>query len=296
VKWQDVFNTGIRLGRECDIRNYTGSGKYGGDYSDCTIINGDPGLEIKKVYTAIDIEVSELLLVRRLNDKGAGIDGVISHHPMGSGAYKLAGVIDIQKYNWERYGINQKIIDGIIERMVEEENIDRRSQNFLAVESASRLLEIPVMCIHTAIDNIVQDYFEKIFNKNLFSTLGDAFRKIESIPECIKASGNGDGPFILKNTNINDPLGKIMVDMTGGVDPDSDIFKSLKKAGVNTLISMHYSLDNIKAIKKNKLNAIICGHMACDSIGLNAYSDILEQGGVEVVAGSGFYRHRRTSA
>jgi len=84
--------------------------------------------------------------------------------------------------------------------------------------------------------------------------------------------------------------------MTGGVDPDSDIFKSLKKAGVSTLIAMHYSLDNIKAIKKNKLNAIISGHMACDSIGLNIYSDILEQGGIEIVAGSGFYRHRRTSS
>jgi putative NIF3 family GTP cyclohydrolase 1 type 2 len=80
------------------------------------------------------------------------------------------------------------------------------------------------------------------------------------------------------------------------VDPDSDIFKSLKKAGIDTLIAMHYSLDNIKAIKKNKLNAIICGHMACDSIGLNIYSDILEQSGIEVVAGSGFYRHRRTSS
>ena len=296
MRWQDIFNTGIELGRDCDIRNYTDSGKYEGDYSDCTIINGDPGLEIKKVYTAIDVEVSELLLVRELNDKGAGIDGIISHHPLGSGAYRLTDVVDIQKYNWERYGVKQKIADEIIERMIEEENIDLQSRNFLAVESASKLLKIPVMCIHTAIDNVVQDYFEKIFSKNSFSTLRDAFKKIESIPECIRTSASGDGPFIVKNTNPNSPLGEIMVDMTGGVDPDSDIFKSLKKAGVNTLIAMHYGLDNIKAIKKSKLNTIICGHMACDSIGLNIYSDILEQGGIEVIAGSGFYRHKRTSS
>lgn len=295
MKWQDIFNTGIKLGRKCDIRNYTGSCKYDGDYSDCTIINGDPGLEIKKVYTAIDVGVSELLLVRELNDKGAGIDGIISHHPMGSGAYRLTDVVDIQKYNWERCGVKEKIADGIIERMIEEENIDLRSHNFLAVESASKLLEIPVMCIHTAIDNVVQNFFENIFNKNHFSTLGDAFKKIESIPECVRASAYGDGPFIIKNADTGSSLGKIMVDMTGGVDPDSDIFKSLKKAGIDTLIAMHYSLDNIKAIKKNKLNAIICGHMACDSIGLNIYSDILEQSGIEIVAGSGFYRHRRTS-
>ncbi|MEE8324169.1 MAG: hypothetical protein V3R31_00785, partial [Candidatus Humimicrobiaceae bacterium] len=285
----------IKLGRECDIRNYQDSGKSDLDYSDCTIINGDPGLEIKKVYIAVDVGVSELLLVRELNDNGAGIDGIISHHPIGSGAYRLTDVIDIQKYNWERYGVNQKIADGIIERMIEEENIYLRSQNFLAVENASKLLELPVMCIHTAIDNAVQDFFEKILKKHSFMTVGDIFKKIELLPECIKTSASGDGPFIIKNTNINDHPGKIMVDMTGGVDPDSDIFKYLKKAGINTIIAMHYSLENIKAIKKNRLNTIICGHMACDSIGLNIYSDILEKNGVRIIEGSGFYRHRRTS-
>ena len=295
MKWQDIFNAGIKLGRDSDIRNNQDSWKYDGGYSDCTIINGDPGLEIKKVYMAVDVEVSELLVVRELNDNGAGIEGIISHHPMGSGAYKLTDVVNIQKYNWERYGVNKKITEGIIERMIEEENIDLRSRNFLAVESASRLLEMPVMCIHTAIDNAVQDFFEIIFKKNSFSTLGDAFRKIESIPECINASASGDGPFIVKNTNINSSPGKIMVDMTGGMDPDSGIFKSLKKAGIDTLIAMHYGLENIKAIKKNKINTIICGHMACDSIGLNIYSDILEKYGIQIIAGSGFYRHRRTS-
>jgi len=295
VNWQDIFNAGIKLGRECDIRNYQDSGKSDLDYSDCTIINGDPGLEIKKVYIAVDVGVSELLVVRELNDNGAGIDGIISHHPLGSGAYRLTDVIDIQKYNWERYGVNQKIADGIIERMIEEENIYLRSQNFLAVENASKLLELPVMCIHTAIDNAVQDFFEKILKKHSFMTVGDIFKKIELLPECIKTSASGDGPFIIKNTNINDHPGKIMVDMTGGVDPDSDIFKYLKKAGINTIIAMHYSLENIKAIKKNKLNTIICGHMACDSIGLNIYSDILEKNGIQIIEGSGFYRHRRTS-
>ncbi|MCK5567850.1 MAG: hypothetical protein KAI62_08050 [Actinomycetia bacterium] len=294
MKWQDIFNSGIELGRDRDMRNKSDSVNFKEDYRDCTIINGAPGIDVKKVYMAVGIGVGELLLVRELNKNGAGIDGVISHHPMGSGAYRLTDVIDIQRYNWERYGVGSKTAGRIMDRMIEEENIDLRSRNFLAVESASRLLEMPVMCIHTAIDNAVQDFFETIFKKNSFSTLGDAFRKIESIPECIKASASGDGPFIVKNTNINSSPGKIMVDMTGGMDPDSDIFKSLKKAGIDTLIAMHYGLENIKAIKKNKINTIICGHMACDSIGLNIYSDILEKYGIQIIAGSGFHRHRRT--
>lgn len=294
MKWQDIFNSGIELGRDRDMRNKSDSVNFKEDYSDCTIINGDPGIDVKKVYMAVGIGVGELLLVRELNKNGAGIDGVISHHPMGSGAYRLTDVIDIQRYNWERYGVGSKTAGRIMDRMIEEENIDIRARNFLAVESASKLLEIPVMCVHTALDNVIQDFFEKIFESSSFTTLGDAFKEIESLPECIKASANGDGPFILEKKMLTNPPGNVMVDMTGGVDPVSDIFKYLKKAGIDTLIAMHYGLDNIKAIKKNKINAIICGHMASDSIGLNIYSDILEKNGLAVVEGSGFYRHRRS--
>ncbi|MCJ7666059.1 MAG: hypothetical protein MUO59_04905, partial [Actinobacteria bacterium] len=195
MKWQDIFNLGIKLGRECDIRNDPYSGDFEEDYSDCTIINGDPGIDVKKVYVAVDIGVGELLLAVELNKRGAGIDGIISHHPMGPGAYRLTDVIDIQRYNWERYGVDHKTAVSLMNRMIEDENIDIRARNLLAVGSASRLLEIPVMCMHTALDNIVQDFFDKLLNSRSFTKLEDVYKKIDLIPECIKASVNGDGPF-----------------------------------------------------------------------------------------------------
>ena len=47
-------------------------------------------------------------------------------------------------------------------------------------------------------------------------------------------------------------------------------------------------------IKKNKINAVISGHMASDSIGLNRYCDRLEDQGLDIIAGAGLYRHRRS--
>jgi putative NIF3 family GTP cyclohydrolase 1 type 2 len=176
--------------------------------------------------------------------------------------------------------------------MVEEETIELKARNFLAVENAAIFLDIPVICMHTAIDNIVQEFFENIFKKKNLNTIEDAYEEINSLYECCRASEYGDGPYIIGDPEAQ--LGKTMVDMTGGMDPDPQIFSHLKKAGINTLIAMHYGLENIKAINKNKINAVISGHMASDSIGLNKYCDRLEGQGLDIVAGAGLYRHRRS--
>ncbi len=60
-------------------------------YSDSRIVIGDPSIQVKKVLAGIDIEAAEVLLADRLNEKGAGIDLLISHHPTGGSlaAYTL---------------------------------------------------------------------------------------------------------------------------------------------------------------------------------------------------------------
>ncbi|HAJ95044.1 MAG TPA: NGG1p interacting factor NIF3 [Actinobacteria bacterium] len=292
MKWKDIFNLGIKMGQDSDIRNVDTPGSYTGSYSDCAIISGNENREVNTVYVAVDAGVAELLLVDELNRKGKKIDGVIIHHPTGPGGYNLTGVVDIQKYNWERFGVDPKAADRIYIKMVEEENIELSARNFLAVENAARFLDIPVICMHTAIDNIVQVFFENIFKKNNLGTVKDVCNEINSIYEVSKASKYGDGPYIIGDREARP--GNIMVDMTGGIDPDPQIFSFLKKVGVNTLIAMHYGQDNVKAIKESKINAVISGHMASDSIGINRYCDRLESQGLDIVAGAGLYRHRRS--
>jgi putative NIF3 family GTP cyclohydrolase 1 type 2 len=60
--------------------------------------------------------------------------------------------------------------------------------------------------------------------------------------------------------------------------------------GVDTIIGMHYSIENMKAIIESGIAAIITGHMASDSIGLNIFCDKLEEYDIKIIKGPGFYR------
>jgi hypothetical protein len=291
MEWKQIFDAAIAMGHESDIRNIDNPGSYSSGYPDCRIIYGDPGIKIKKAYIAVDAGVPELLVVNELKKQGKPIDGVIMHHPTGSGIYTMTGVVQLQRYNWIRNGANPKKAGKIYEEMIKDEEIGLKAGNHLAVENAAHLLDIPVICIHTAIDNIVQAFFENLVLSGGFNTTGEILDNIKKLPECTMSSANGDGPYLIGDSGAK--TGKAMVDMTGGMDPDSSIFPLLRKAGINTLIAMHYSQENIKAILKNKMNAVITGHMASDSIGLNLFCDRLEEMGIVIICGPGLYRHKR---
>ncbi len=50
-------------------------------YADSRILNGSGEQEIKTMLLGIDMEVGEIVLADRLNDKGKKIDLVVAHHP-----------------------------------------------------------------------------------------------------------------------------------------------------------------------------------------------------------------------
>ena len=297
MNWLDIFKKGIDLGIETDIRKHalknTLPCQHDLFFPDCAIISGDYKKEIKCLYVAVDTDTSEVLLVKELINSGLDIDGILSHHPVGKGYYLLSGVIEIQKDNWIKFGVEKTVADKLIARMIYEEEIEARG-NQLGAQNACQKLNIPLMCIHTPIDNIIQSFFEDLFiHKNNLS-YDEALDIINNIPECIQSAKNGDKPFLVRDdSNNNKNIGKFMIDMTGGVDPPDEIFPHLKKAGVDTLIGMHYGIDNIKSMKKNNISALVCGHMACDSIGLNIFCDELEKKGINIINGSGFYRYKR---
>ena len=294
--WIDIFKSAVEFGEKSDLRNKFNSQiqnklkKF--SYPDSLIINGYDKKEIKNLFVSVDVGISEVLLVNELVKSGLGIDGILSHHPVGRGYYMIPGVIDIQRDNWIKSGVSTEIAEKLYSKLLWEESVEVRG-NQLGTENASRLLNMPLMCIHTPIDNIIQNFFEDIFIYKNNILLDEAMEIVNQIPECRQASENGDNPFMINEDKNNVKIGKFLVDMTGGVDPPDEIFFYLKKAGVNTVIGMHYNLDNIKSMIKNRLCAIICGHMACDSIGLNIFCDFLESKGINIISGSGFYRYKR---
>jgi hypothetical protein len=297
MNWIEIFKKGINFGLEYEIRKYPVNINMTGQndlfYPDSAIITGDSSKEIKNLYVSIDTDTAEVLLVKELINSGLNIDGILSHHPVGKCYHLLSGVIEIQRDNWVKFGVNKTVADKLLKNMFFEETIEAKG-NQLGTENACSKLNIPLMCIHTPIDNIVQSFFERLFTYKNNLSLNEALEIINDIPECLQSALNGDGPFIVNDKIKNNKnIGKIMVDMTGGVDPPDEIFMHLKKAGVETIIGMHYGIDNIKAMIKCNLSALVCGHMACDSIGLNIFCDSLEKSGITIINGSGFYRYKR---
>lgn len=295
MKWIDIYEKGIKLGLENDLRSDIDNKIFyeleKNPYPDSVIITGENEKTIKNLFVSIDIDISIVLLVSQLKKNGIEIDGILTHHPTGKGLYNITEVIRLQRENWQKNGIKEIDAQRLYEKIYREEELDLRG-NYNGPENAACFLDIPLMCVHTPVDNIIQVFFEKFFKNKNDMSIDDALSEVREIPECKMASEKGDEPFIIKNFKSK-AVGKYFVDMTGGVDPPDEIFKLLKKTGIDTIIGMHYNSDNISTMEKNRLSAIICGHMACDSIGMNIFCDMLEKEGINIISGSGFYRYKR---
>lgn len=124
MKFKDIYNLAIELGMEADPRGREGAEKalaaarknyeklddkekaffdidsLTNPYADSRILNGDEEDEVAKMIVGIDIEPAELLLTEALNQRGAGIDLVMSHHPEGRALAALDEVMWLQPGAW----------------------------------------------------------------------------------------------------------------------------------------------------------------------------------------------------
>ena len=281
-------------------KNATGADKVTFDkenlkqpYADTRILYGTGNEEIKTVMVGIDIGVAELMLADRLREKGTQIDLVISHHPAGKALAQLHKVMEIQPGLWQGYGLDKKVADGIMKGRVQEVSRGVSPANHTRVEDAARILGIPFMCIHTAADNCVANYLQKMLNKKKPKKLKGVLAELKSIPEYKDAMRNNAGPYILIGKEKDD-AGKVFVDMTGGTSGPDRMFSRLSQSGVKTIIGMHCKESGFKTASAEFINYIIAGHIASDNLGLNILFDAIEKKGkLKVIECSGFRRVRR---
>ena len=262
-------------------------------YSDTRILHGTGNEEIKKVLLGIDIDVSEVLLADRLNEKGKKIDLIISHHPEGRALAALYQVMYMQTDIAHLKGVPITIAENLMQKRITE--IERRllPANHTKTSDAAKLLDIPLMCIHTPADNHVTTYLQKLIDKKKPDTVGEVMEILKEIPEYKIAVKNNAGPKII-NGDSNSRCGKVFVDMTGGTEGSKDIFKNLAQAGIGTVVCMHLSEGHLKKAKEENINAVIAGHISSDTLGLNLLLDSLEKKQkLDVVECSGFTRVRR---
>ncbi len=261
-------------------------------YADSGILYGKPEKQVKKIFSGIDTDASELLLVDRLNEKGMGFDLVIGHHPIAMTLAALHDVMDLQTDVYAEVGAPINRLDALMrERM---ETVKRRIHpvNLYQVISTAQLLDLPLMNIHTIWDNMGDKFMKNYITKKSFDTVGEIIDHLMELPEYQEAAKMKNAPEIVSGSPKS-RVGKVALFFTGGTNPSKEVYIELAKAGVGTLVDMHIPEDGLTELKKLHVNVINAGHMASDSIGANIFFDELEKRGVEVVASSGLIRIKR---
>jgi len=261
-------------------------------YGDTRVLFGDPGQEVTRVLTGVDMETGEVLLADRVSQRGAKIDLIIAHHPEGKAMSALYQVMSLQEDILAKFGVPINVAEGIMASRISEVKWGLMPLNHNRAVDAARLLGIPIMCVHTPADNLVNDFIQSKMDAQKPETVGDVVKILKEIPEYAEAVQYNAGPAIVLGSKER-RAGKIMVDMTGGTSGSEDAYARLVAAGVGTLIVMHIGEKHRKEAEKNHVNVIIAGHMASDSLGLNLFLDELVKRGVEVIPCAGLLRHER---
>src|SRR3989344_1497267 len=201
--------------------------------------------------------------------------------------------MDLQVDLMASYGVPINVAEGMMTKRISEVARKFGPINHYRSVDAARILGIPLMCIHTAWDNLGWRFMADIFEKEEFDTVCDVVSELKKIPEYAQAVKFKAGPMLFTGSEKN-RAGKVVVsEFTGGTEGAKEIYESLSHAGVGTIISMHTSDEHREEAKKHHINMIIAGHMVSDSIGANLFLDELEKRGVQVVPASGLIRVSR---
>lgn len=262
-------------------------------YSD-TRVNHDSGKEIKAVIVGIDMEVGEILLTDRLNEKGIKIDAIIAHHPSGLGSAGFDDVMNMQADIFNKYGVNISVAEDLINKRITEVSERFMPANHYRATDAAKLLNISMMNMHTPCDNCVATYLQNRFDKEKPKRVSDIMDMLFEEPEYSGFAKKSSPPVILtgdKNRRVH----KVFVDMTGGTEGPKEIYKKLSETGVDTIVGMHFSADHKKEIQDARLNCVIAGHISSDSLGINVMLDRMMKitGDFKVYEASGFMRCER---
>jgi len=262
-------------------------------YADSRILHGSPDGAVRKILVGIDMEAPEILLADRLNQKGAGIDVVLAHHPEGRAYANFYEVMKMQADILNRFGVPINVAENQLSGRMKEVERSLLPVNHTRPVDAARLLDIPYLCLHTPADNMVSSYLQARFDQESPARLKDVVKLLREIPEYREALKNNSGPKVLIGSD-DQRTGKIFVDMTGGTSGAKDTIEKLSQSGVGTIVGMHMSEDHRKEAEKNNLHVVIAGHISSDTLGLNLLLDAIEKREpLEVLECSGFRRVKR---
>lgn len=262
-------------------------------YADTRILYGNKKMDIRTIIAGVDIGGEELILAYLLNEKGAGIDLAMSHHPSGKALAGLYKVMHVQENILSHQGVNIDVAKSLMKERVEEVSRRFYPGNHERNVDTARLLNMPFLCVHTPADNHVSDFLTKLFENKKPKHVNDVLRLLKKIPEYEEAMRKGAGPRLIAGKE-SDKAGKVFVDMTGGTEGSKRVFARLNQAGVGTIVAMHLDEEHFKIAKAEFMNVVIAGHIASDSLGMNLLlDDLMKEHPFNIIPCSGFIRVKR---
>lgn len=270
------------------------SEKFTNPYSDSAIQYAPyaEDREVKTVLVGIDADPSEILLANELTKQGKKIDLVIGHHPIGKSLANLHEVMDMQVDILEKSGIPVNISEKILEERIGQVSRSIAPINHYQPVDVAKLLNIPLINIHTPADNAVWKFVSEYLDNKKPQTVGEIIDVLKEIPEYNQAVQLNAGPIIFVGSP-NSRAGKITVGMSGGTGNSEKIYEKMSQYGIGTEVDMHINEKLRDEATKHYINVVIAGHMASDSLGLNIIMDKLQQKGIEIIPCSGFIRYSR---
>jgi len=262
-------------------------------YTDTRILYGAGKENVRTFMVGIDIGGEELLMAHILNEKGAGIDLAMSHHPSGKAMVGLYKVMHVQDSILQHFGLDSDATSSLMSERRGEVARRCSAGNHERNVDMARLLNIPLMCVHTPADNHVAHFLKKLFDKKKPKAVRDVLRILKGIPEYQDGMRKGAGPQLICGKEKS-AAGKIFVDMTGGTEGSKRVFARLAQAGVRTIVTMHLSEEHFKTAKSEFINVIVAGHIASDTLGLNLLLDeLLKREDFNIIPCSGYVRVNR---
>jgi len=243
-------------------------------YDDTRILCGSRDKDVSDVFVAIDADVSTMLMINEMRKLGHVIDLLIVHHPVGIAKFNLDKIVQINKDIWDDYGVGDESSSDIVDSHSLKIKMNNMAGNWEKVVGAAKMLDIPMMTIHTPADNCISKKIQKMVNKHAGMQFKDFVHMLYGHPEFLMVMKNGFSAAVGVGNSQNFELGKTFVAMTGGTESDiNKIIPELKDKEVSTIVMMHASEDVVNECKKNSMNLIVCNHMAACSMGMNLLLD-----------------------
>lgn len=264
-------------------------------YHDSRILHGTGEEEVKRIMVGIDIETPEFLLADRLRERGEKIDAVLIHHPEGRALADLDKVMPLQVEVFMGVGIPVNQVEAMLRPRMSRIWRAIHADNLFRTERAAELLGIPSFGCHTVTDNLVWQFMEKNICRKEFDDLGEIVSALLKVEEYLYYAKKGNPPIIVNGTKQSRPGKIVATEFTGGTNGPEEFVEAQARAGVGTILAMHFTEKEVEEGKKHNLNMIQCSHMASDALGINLLLDQLakEEKALSTLDISGFVRIKR---